>query len=72
MGKLTDEQSVSYGELLAAEAAYLRSFGWIPLSPIVPGAPIFWIDPFEKEDDLSQDIAITMQKARTIDILYRD
>lgn len=30
------------GRLLAAEAEYLRAWGWSPLVPSEPGGPVFW------------------------------
>jgi hypothetical protein len=69
--KLTESEMDCVVELIAAEAHYLRVFGWVPLVPIVPGAPIFWRDPMGG-DERSEDVAMTTQKARVVDILYRN
>ena len=71
MKSLTPDQTESVGELLAAEAKYLRDFDWIPMAPVITGAPVFWMDPIDGIN-LAQDRAIEIQKSRVVDILYRN
>lgn len=64
----TKERKQAYAELLAAEAHYLRLFGWAPLVPAAPGAPIFWRDQRTGEER-SQDVAVVTEKLFTNDLL---
>jgi hypothetical protein len=68
--KPTSAQLAAAVQLLAAEAEYLRSFGWAPHAPVSDGAPIYWTS--VKGEHFKQEDAVREQKKRWVDLTQRN
>ena len=66
-----DERMLALGSFIAAKAEYLCRTGWVPMSTLTPGAPIWWRTPYKDDEqrERREDDAVHHQEMKDNDLL---